>query len=143
MFISCILFSESHAFFRFISSLWSLCFSMWSTSGVIFCSKTTQKTLNADDIIQKTLSLWQGDFFETRFFHWHSLNNCVLSLLLFQLIIFMLFISGSAGNKEDISESRPRNRKHQNPETKEKWLLWNHFVCLNTFSFVSGPISVI
>ena len=65
--------------FRFISSLWSLCFSTWSTSGVIFCSKTTQKTLNADDIIQKTLSLWQGDFVETNF---SLAQPCVLSLFL-------------------------------------------------------------
>ena len=53
------------SFLRFISSLWSLCFSMWSTSGVIFSSKTTQKTQNADDIIQRTLSLWQVDFFHS------------------------------------------------------------------------------
>ena len=65
--------------FRFISFSWSLCFSTWSTSGVIFCSKTTQKTLNADDIIQKTLSLWQGDFVETNF---SLAQPCVLSLFL-------------------------------------------------------------
>ena len=68
--------------FRFISFSWSLCFSTWSTSGVIFCSKTTQKTLNADDIIQKTHSLWQVDFVETRFFHSPSLYLCVECILI-------------------------------------------------------------
>ena len=141
MFIFCILFSESHAFFQvYLFLVVTLLFYVkYEWCDLLFKNNTEnpecRRHYSKDTFFVAGISLNQifslaqpvSVFGVYSYFKWW----------------FLCFISGSAGNKEDILESRPRKRKHQNPETKEKGLMWNHFVCLNIFLFMSGTIYVV